>query len=376
MSTLLYRSLVLMFILSLFPTPFAHHFAAAKKLSETAITISIRSTPTAALESKIKLNTAQIKQLMKNVKEEEGTAPTSLTDVYVTIEHNDQSEHYRLDFANHLWNVSEKKCLILSDSAIAQMKKYVEALRKKHYGRIVPWKDIKTMLPRKSMFAVTDLETGLTFRVQRRAGSDHADVQPLTTADTKIMKQIYNNQWSWNRKAIIVQKGNEKLAASMNGMPHGGDGIPENGFKGHFCIHFLGSSTHRSVHTDLLHQLMVHKAAGEQKRYISTASPYMLAHIFIESINQQDTELLRQVSEGLPSQTFESIIHEMDNINAARIQKKYDHETKDADNNLLQEITLPVALQYKGKRTKNVTYRFVFARESLQSPWLVRDFSQ
>ncbi|MGM1046433.1 MAG: hypothetical protein ACQEXX_09845 [Bacillota bacterium] len=375
MSTLLYRSLVVLFILSVSPTPFAHHFAAAAQLQETMITISIRSTPTAALESKIKLNTTQIKQLMKNVKEEEDTAPTSLTDVYVTIEHNDQSEHYRLDFANHLWNVSDKKCLVLSDTAILQMRKYVETLRDMHYGRIVPWKDIKTMLPRKSIFAVTDLETGLTFRVQRRAGSDHADVQPLTTEDTKIMKQIYNNQWSWNRKAIVVQKGNVKLAASMNGMPHGGDGIPENGFSGHFCIHFLGSSTHRSVHTDLLHQFMVHKAAGEQKRYISTASPYMLAHLFIESLNLQDAELLRQVSDGLPMETLESIIDDMDNIKAARVQQKYAPETNEVEDNLLQEITLPVALQYKGKRTKNVTYRFVFARESLQSPWLVRDFS-
>lgn len=376
MSTLLYRALVVLFILSISPTPFAHHFAAAAQLQETAITISIRSTPTAALESKIKLNTAQIKQLMKNVKEEEGTAPTSLTDAYVTIEHNDHSEHYRLDFANHFWNISEKKCIILSDSAIAQMKKYVEALRKKHYGRMLPWKDIKTMLPLKSTFTVTDLETGLSFRVQRRAGSDHADVQPLTTEDTKIMKQIYNNKWSWNRKAVIIQKGNEILAASMNGMPHGGDGIPENGFSGHFCIHFLGSSTHRSVHTDLLHQFMVHKAAGEQKQYISTASPYMLVHLFIESLNLQDAELLRQVADGLPTETLESIIDDMDNIKAARVQQKYAPETNEVEDNLLQEITLPVALQYKGERTKNVTYRFVFARESLQSPWLARDFSQ
>ncbi|MCC3377949.1 hypothetical protein LKX83_33445, partial [Cohnella sp. REN36] len=71
------------------------------------------------------------------------------------------------------------------------------------------------------------------------AGKYHADVQPLTKADTKIMKQIYNGKWSWKRKAIVVKKDHHYYAASMQGMPHGGDGIPDNSFSGHFCIHFL-----------------------------------------------------------------------------------------------------------------------------------------
>jgi len=34
------------------------------------------------------------------------------------------------------------------------------------------------------------------------------------------------------------------MAASINGMPHGGGVISDNGMDGQVCIHFQGSSTH------------------------------------------------------------------------------------------------------------------------------------
>lgn len=61
------------------------------------------------------------------------------------------------------------------------------------------------------------METGLQFQVQRRAGKNHADVQPLTKQDTAVMKQIYQGKWSWKRRAILVRKDDQFLAASMHG---------------------------------------------------------------------------------------------------------------------------------------------------------------
>lgn len=88
--------------------------------------------------------------------------------------------------------------------------------------QMTQWEEVNGILPRYSKFTVVDLETGLKFRVQRRAGSNHADVQPLTPKDTEIMKKIYNGKWSWKRRAIIVISEDGKIAASMHGMPHGG----------------------------------------------------------------------------------------------------------------------------------------------------------
>jgi hypothetical protein len=46
----------------------------------------------------------------------------------------------------------------------------------------------------------------------------------------------------------------------MNGMPHGGQTIRGNNFRGQFCIHFLGSRVHRSGKVDTSHQSMIEQA--------------------------------------------------------------------------------------------------------------------
>ncbi|MDQ7862438.1 hypothetical protein RCO48_19805 [Peribacillus frigoritolerans] len=46
---------------------------------------------------------------------------------------------------------------------------------------------------------------------------------------------------------------NQMIAASMHGMPHGA-GALQNGFSGHFCVHFSGSITHRLKNEDLSHK--------------------------------------------------------------------------------------------------------------------------
>lgn len=76
------------------------------------------------------------------------------------------------------------------------------------------------------------------------------------------MCAIYGGNWSWERKAVVVKIGDRRVAASMNGMPHGNSDITGNNFPGHFCLHFLGSALHKTGSPDPNHQAMVLKAAG------------------------------------------------------------------------------------------------------------------
>ena len=156
---------------------------------------------------------------------------------------------------------------------------------------MLPWEKVNEILPNKSKFVIIDVESGLAFKVQRRAGTQHADVQPLTKEDTLMMKKIYHNQWSWKRRAIIVLIDHQMIAASMHGMPHGA-GALQNDFPGHFCVHFSGSITHRLKNEDLSHKLMILKAAGKLNEYIATVSPYELIKIFSIAINQDDSHIL------------------------------------------------------------------------------------
>ena len=124
------------------------------------------------------------------------------------------------------------------------------------------WKsDIQTKFPRGGTATVTDVDTGLAWKEQRRGGTNHADVQPVTAADTAALKQAYGGTWSWNRRAIFVTIDGENYAASMNGMPHGGGSISDNDFNGHHCIHFTNSRTHASNKVCPLHQAAIKKAA-------------------------------------------------------------------------------------------------------------------
>jgi len=131
---------------------------------------------------------------------------------------------------------------------------------------------------------VYDIRSGRSFKIKRSYGTNHADCETLTSEDTKIMKQIYGGQWSWERRPIILTVDDRKIAASMAGMPHAGsdkdpaeayvtwrsgdygagtnlDAVKGNGMDGHFDIHFLNSRTHSSNSVNADHQKAVKEAA-------------------------------------------------------------------------------------------------------------------
>lgn len=196
----------------------------------------------------------------------------------------------------------------------------VEAKKQKTTVKIemLPWTEVNHIIPKYTKFIVVDLETGEEFHVQRRAGSQHADVQPLTTSDTKIMKNIYNGKWSWKRRAIIVKYNDKRIAASMHGMPHGG-GALKNNFPGHFCIHFYGSKTHRKNHMDLSHKLMVLKAAGELEKHLQSADPYEVTSSFVAGFKEQDQFILSLLS--LQKFNWKNILPSVENVSLGRMSE-------------------------------------------------------
>jgi len=136
---------------------------------------------------------------------------------------------------------------------------------------LVPWDEAKEVYTTFKVATVIDVQTGKRFRVRRYYGTHHADSEPLTAEDTAIMREIFGG-WSWQRRPIIIEVDGRRIAASMNGMPHGQGSILENDFPGHFCIHFLGSRIHKSGAMDVDHQTAVLKAAGYSVERIWLAS--------------------------------------------------------------------------------------------------------
>lgn len=129
---------------------------------------------------------------------------------------------------------------------------------------------INTIFARGMNVKVTEVKTGITFWVHRWAGGNHADVEPLTAADTRRMCKIYGVSSAsqitaskyYQRHALWVTIGTRTFAASMYGVPHNDDGdtIKNNDFQGQFCIHFTNSKTHTSSKVDADHQAAIQYA--------------------------------------------------------------------------------------------------------------------
>lgn len=208
------------------------------------------------------------------------------------------------------------------------------------------WEEVNQIIPKYTKFTVLDVETGMKFKVQRRAGSHHADVQPLTAKDTRIMKKIYGGKWSWKRRAIIVIHKDHWIAASMHGMPHGA-GALQNNFPGHFCIHFYGSTTHRTNSMDLSHMLMVLKAAGKLNEYLAKANPHDVIYAYFTAFKQQDERIVSKIS--LQKIDWQPIMPQLEHVSLARMEYLPPED-------LTEEISLdvPVDVEWYNKAGRHI----------------------
>mgnify|MGYP001481304702 CR=1 FL=1 len=130
------------------------------------------------------------------------------------------------------------------------------------HGELLSWDQVKQVFLSGDTARVLDLETGLSFRIYRHGGHLHADCEPLSPKDTAIMFAVFGGKWSWERRAVIVEVGERRIAASLNGQPHGRCSLKYNNFFGHFCVHFYQSCLHMNGKMDPTHQRMILKAAG------------------------------------------------------------------------------------------------------------------
>ena len=118
-----------------------------------------------------------------------------------------------------------------------------------------------------TVVTITDVSTGIQFKGRVLYGTKHADVEPLTADDTAKKRQTRGGSWSWTRRAIwVTLEDGRTFAASANGVPHGGSTINNNGFPGHFCVHFLNSRIHGTNRVDQEHQKQIKIAYGSLSR--------------------------------------------------------------------------------------------------------------
>lgn len=126
---------------------------------------------------------------------------------------------------------------------------------------------------------LTDIATGLTFTIYvQSTNQNHADVEPLTAADTATMCRIYGvssaSDIPWNRRAMVLTVGGYQFVCSIYGEGHGADNKPNNNYQGQFCVHFKDSNINAgdggSVSTSENHQAVIKNAVTTLEKMTTT----------------------------------------------------------------------------------------------------------
>ncbi len=105
------------------------------------------------------------------------------------------------------------------------------------FGNVVDWyRDGQYLLKRNDVFTIVDFTTRKQFTVKVTGGFAHADIEPLTSSDTAVMKSLFSS-WDWTPRPVVIFKDGMNIAGSLSGMPHSFNTVLDNGVSGHFDLY-------------------------------------------------------------------------------------------------------------------------------------------
>ena len=102
--------------------------------------------------------------------------------------------------------------------------------------------------------------TGITIRIKRMGGSNHADIEPATAEDTEKLRKISGGEFNWDSQPCILFSEGKYVACAINTMPHGQQTITDNNYDGQCCLHMVNSRTHGSDSVNSSHQKAIDRA--------------------------------------------------------------------------------------------------------------------
>lgn len=119
-------------------------------------------------------------------------------------------------------------------------------------------------ITRGASIKLTDLTTGKSLNVHVQSTGNHIDAEPLTSADTTTLCEIYGvstpGAISYKRRPMMITTSAGQFLCSIYGQPHGAQDITNNGYEGQFCLHFVNSKTHGTNRVDEDHQNAINTA--------------------------------------------------------------------------------------------------------------------
>ena len=122
------------------------------------------------------------------------------------------------------------------------------------------WSEGNGAFPRGAYATIYDIDTGISVRIKRMGGLNHADVEPVSKTDTANLLRIAGGEFSWTSHAVILMYNGQYIACGINTKPHGNQTITDNNYDGQFCLHMVGSVTHENNSVNESHQTSIRRA--------------------------------------------------------------------------------------------------------------------
>ncbi|MBQ9942664.1 MAG: peptidoglycan-binding protein [Christensenellaceae bacterium] len=131
------------------------------------------------------------------------------------------------------------------------------------YGELSSWEDIDKLFPVGDTVTVTDFNTLRTYRVTRTGGKNHADVQTVNAEAQSEFMKCFGGDYTWEKRAVLVEINGKKYAASIFGMPNANDKLKNGHMSGSVCLYFSGSTSDIGGIADAEHAANIIKAGGQ-----------------------------------------------------------------------------------------------------------------
>ena len=128
------------------------------------------------------------------------------------------------------------------------------------YGKATPWNEVAELFPVGAEAVIMDFNSAKAFRVRRVGGNNHATVQCLTVEDAAAYKACFGGEYTWEKRAALVEIGGVRHAASMFGMPNADASQTESGMEGSITVYFSGSTSDFCALPDEEHNSLIQLA--------------------------------------------------------------------------------------------------------------------
>lgn len=190
------------------------------------------------------------------------SASTSSSKVKVSV----NTELYIVGRDSDYWRVQTKSggttaYIKMSDTSSSKVAVKKQSTSWKDHVVMMDWYDGgSSVLDRGDYAYIYDCETGITVRIKRMGGSNHADVEPATAEDTAKLLKMNGGEFNWDSRAVILHSEGKYVACAINTMPHGDQTISDNNYEGQFCLHMINSRTHGTDSVNSEHQKAIKSA--------------------------------------------------------------------------------------------------------------------